>query len=106
MTQKGLSGRQQRWLIFLSQFNFGIEYQPGTENLLADYLSRIHEGKQNSIDITLRDSTSQGARTDALPDTPALSIDTNYASSLDYPTDSEDAMYYASYEKSSPTLKS
>jgi len=95
MTQKGLSGRQQRWLTFLSQFDFGIEYQPGTENFLVDYLSRIHERKPNSTDIMLRDPTSQGPRTDALPNTPALSIDRHYASSLDYPTDSEDAMYYA-----------
>jgi len=106
MTQKSLSGRQQRWLTFLSQFNFGIEYQPGTKNFLADYLSRIHEGNPNSTDITLRDPTSQGSKTGALPDTPALSIDTHYASSLDYPTDSEDAMYYASDEKPSPTLTS
>jgi len=106
MTQKSLSGRQQRWLTFLSQFNFGIEYQPGAENFLADYLSRIHEGNPNSTDITLRDPTSQGSKTEALPDTPALSIDTHYASSLNYPTDSEDAMYYASDKKPSPTLTS
>ena len=78
----------------------------GTENFLADYLSRIHEGKPNSIVITLKDPTSQGSRTDALPDNSALSIDTHYASSLDYSTDSEDAMYYASDEKPSPTLTS
>ena len=106
MTEKGLSGRQQRWLTFLGEFDFGIEFQPGTENLLADFLSTIHEGKPYSTDITLRDSTSQGSQTDTLPDTPALSIDTHYASSLDYPTDSEDAMYYASDEKPSPTLTS
>jgi len=106
MTQKSLSGRQQRWLTFLSQFNFGIEYQPGAENFLADYLSRIHEGNPNSTDITLRDPTSQGSKTEALSDTSALSIDTHYASSLDYPTDSEDAIYYASDEKPSPTLTS
>jgi len=106
MTQKSLSGRQQRWITFLSQFNFGIEYQPGTENFLADYLSRIHEGNPSSTDITLRDPTSQGSKTDALSDTPALSIGTHYASSLDYPTYSEDAMYYARDEKPSPTLTS
>jgi len=106
MTQKTLSGRQQRWLTFLSQFDFRIEYQPGTENFLADYLSRIHEGKPNPTDITLRDPTSQDAYTDALPDTQTLSIDTYCASSLDYPTDSEDHMYYTSDEKPSPTLTS
>jgi len=90
----------------LSQFNFRIEYQPGTENFLADYLSRIHEGNPSSTDITLRDPTSRGSKTDALPDTAALSIDTHYTSSLDYPTGSEDAMYYTSDEKPSPNLTS
>ena len=37
---------------------------------------------------------------------PQHSLLTHYASSLDYPTDSEDAMYYASDEKPSPTLTS
>jgi len=106
MTQKGLSGRQQRWLTFLNQFDFGIEYQPGTENLLADYLSRIHEGKPNSIDIIQRAPTLQGSKTEALPNTLALFVDTHYASLHDYPTDSEDAMYYTSDEKPSPTLTS
>jgi len=54
----------------------------------------------------LRDPTSQGSKTDALSDTPILSIDTHYASSLDYPTDSEDLMYYPTDEKPSPTLTS
>ena len=54
----------------------------------------------------LRDPTSQGSKTDAFPDTPALSIDIHYTSSLDYLTDSEDAMYYVSDEKPSPTLTS
>jgi len=57
MTQKGLSGRQHRWLTFLSQFNLGIEYQSGVENFLADYLSRIHERNLSSTDITLRAPT-------------------------------------------------
>jgi len=106
MTQKSLSGGQQRWLTFLSQFDFEMEYQPGTENFLADYLARIDEGKPNSTDITLRDYTSQGSKTDALSDTQLHSIDTHYASSLNYPTDSKDPMYYASDLKPSPTLTS
>jgi len=32
LTQKRLSRSKQRWLTFLSQFDFRIEYQPGTEN--------------------------------------------------------------------------
>jgi len=106
MTQKCLSERQQRWLTFLSQFDFEIEYQPTTENFLADYPSRIHEGNSNSIDIMLRDTTSQGSKIDTLSDAPILSIDTHYPSLLDYPTDSEDPMYYACDEKPTPTLTS
>jgi len=60
----------------------------------------------NSTDIMLRDPTSQGSKTSALPDTPVLSIDTHYASSLNYSTDSEDTMYYTSNKKPSSTLTS
>ena len=54
----------------------------------------------------IRDPTSQGSKTGALPNTLALSIDTHYASSLDYPTDSEHTIYHASDGKPSPTLTS
>ena len=43
MKQKNLCGQQQRWINHISRFDFKIEYQLGAKNLLADYLSRIHE---------------------------------------------------------------
>jgi len=43
LTQKGLSGRQARWLEKLSEFDFGVQYIPGEENVLPDALSRIYE---------------------------------------------------------------
>ena len=64
MTKKGLDGRQQRWLTFLSQFDFKIEYHPGANNYWADYLSRIHEGPPDAEDIMLEDPT--GDETEAL----------------------------------------
>jgi len=57
MTQKNLNGRQQRWLTHTSHFDFKIEYQPGANNFLADYLSRIHEGIPGPLDISLKDPT-------------------------------------------------
>lgn len=43
LRQKNLSGRQARWLESLGEFDFTIEYVPrGTDNVLADALSRIY----------------------------------------------------------------
>ncbi|KAF7375484.1 DNA/RNA polymerase [Mycena sanguinolenta] len=42
LTQKKLSARQSRWLETLGEFDFEIEYIPGTTNVLADALSRIY----------------------------------------------------------------
>ena len=77
MTQKSLSGWQQRWPIFLSQFYFPIEYQPGEENFLADYLLRIHDRIPNCKHMMQADPTSQGSKTDTLPNTLVLFIDTH-----------------------------
>jgi len=57
MTQKTLNGRQHRWLMHISRIDFKIEYQPGANNFLADYLSRIHEGTPGQLDISLKDPT-------------------------------------------------
>jgi len=42
LNQKNLSGRQARWLEKISSFDFEVVYVPGTENTLADALSRIY----------------------------------------------------------------
>lgn len=43
MHQKGLSGRQVRWLEKLSEFSFEVMYVPGEHNILPDALSRVYE---------------------------------------------------------------
>ena len=41
-TQKHLSRRMVRWIEYLQQFNFKIEYKPGKDNVVADALSRLY----------------------------------------------------------------
>ncbi|KAL0195404.1 hypothetical protein M9458_008976, partial [Cirrhinus mrigala] len=40
---KVLNHRQARWALFFTRFDFTINYRPGSQNLRADALSRIHE---------------------------------------------------------------
>jgi transposase InsO family protein len=42
-TQRHLSPRQSRWVIFLNQFQMNIVHLPGKKNIIADLLSRIPE---------------------------------------------------------------
>ena len=42
-SQKHLSPRQARWMLFLGQFPMTIEHIPGETNVIADLLSRIPE---------------------------------------------------------------
>lgn len=42
LNQENLSGRQARWMEKLAEFDFKVEYVPGTENALADALSQIY----------------------------------------------------------------
>jgi hypothetical protein len=42
-TQKNLSGRQARWMEFLSRFDFDIRYVKGKDNKVADTLSCYYE---------------------------------------------------------------
>jgi hypothetical protein len=45
INQKNLSGRQVRWIEKISSFDFEVKYVPGTENILADALSRIYSNE-------------------------------------------------------------
>lgn len=42
LRQRDLSGRQARWMEKISEFDFEVIYIPGSENVLADALSRIY----------------------------------------------------------------
>ncbi|KAL0161733.1 hypothetical protein M9458_045458, partial [Cirrhinus mrigala] len=39
---KRLNPRQARWALFFTRFKFSISYRPGTKNIRADALSRLH----------------------------------------------------------------
>lgn len=45
-----LSERQARWSLFLSQFNYQLEYKPGKLNVLADALSRRDQDLPKGVD--------------------------------------------------------
>ena len=49
-TQKTVNQRLARWLDFLSQFDFDIEYTAGKENVVADALSRLELNNIESSD--------------------------------------------------------
>lgn len=46
-TKRLLNSRQAAWADFFSQYNFEITYRPGSENVLADALTRKAEDVQN-----------------------------------------------------------
>ncbi|XP_062714830.1 uncharacterized protein LOC134291298 [Aedes albopictus] len=43
-----LNGRLTRWILFLQQFNFDVQYCRGKDNEIADALSRYPEGSQTT----------------------------------------------------------
>lgn len=45
-TKPDVHGRFARWLDFLAEYNFKIEYKPGEENGPADFLSRLMYGEK------------------------------------------------------------
>ena len=87
-------------------FDFKIEYQPGAKNFLADYLLRIHEGTPGPIDISLKDPTIDYDSLELLDSTQPLQINTGYASSTDFSTESDNAMYHSGEAQTSPPLTS
>jgi len=49
LNQKNLSGRQARWLEKIGPFDFEVVYVPGSENVIADALSRIYSNEAPGI---------------------------------------------------------
>ena len=46
-TQKDLNLRQRRWVEYLEDYDFTLNYHPGKENVVADALSRKSWGELN-----------------------------------------------------------
>ena len=76
LNQKNLSGRQARWLEKISPFNFKVVYIEGSENVVADALSRIYLNDspgtvRTKSEFTYHDvvdnDTSVGSRAGDLP---------------------------------------
>jgi hypothetical protein len=50
---KSHDGRLGRWWTLLSGYNFQIEYRPGSENVVSDFLSRYQQGASVPDGLTL-----------------------------------------------------
>ena len=48
-TQRNLNMRQRKWMEFLENYDFTLNYHPGKENVVADALSRKSRGSLASI---------------------------------------------------------
>ena len=46
-TQKDLNLRQRRWVEYLEDYDFTLNYHPGKENVVANALSRKSRGELN-----------------------------------------------------------
>ena len=57
LNQKNLSGRQARWLEKISPFSFKVTYIPGSENLVADALSRMYSNDSKGTQRTRSEFT-------------------------------------------------
>ena len=48
-TQRDLNMRQRKWMEYLEDFDFTLQYHPGKENVVADGLSRKSRGVLASV---------------------------------------------------------
>ena len=58
LNQKTVSGRQARWLEKISSFTFQVEYAAGSDNLLADALSRMYSNDDPATEHARSEYTS------------------------------------------------
>jgi hypothetical protein len=70
LNQKAISGRQARWLEKISSFVFEVVYIAGSENVVADALSRMYS---NDSQGTIR-SRSEVTQHDLMDEDPAESV--------------------------------
>jgi hypothetical protein len=64
LTKKHLSRRETRWVDYLSRFDFQILHIPGSENKVADCLSRYYESLPESTEIKDQEFVSIDRRLD------------------------------------------
>ena len=57
LNQKTISGRQARWLEKISSFVFEVVYAVGSENILADALSRMYSNDSKGTERTVAEFT-------------------------------------------------
>ena len=44
VSKQSLTGKLARWMLLLQEFEFDIHHRPGTQHVVADYLSRLENG--------------------------------------------------------------
>lgn len=67
LNQRNLTGRQARWTVKLSDFDFTIKYVPGVENTVSDALSRLYSNDapgtvRTTAEYVQHDNTSPSVR--------------------------------------------
>ena len=65
------NARVQRWSLILSEFDYAIEYKPGSTNFIADYLSHAHSDPEARPEIPTS-AVHSVSLTDPLAPQPAL----------------------------------
>src|ERR1700720_38339 len=63
-TQRQLFSRQMRWMEYLSQFDYDIQYIKGTSNKVADSLSRYYQSNMDEDNHPLYDYVTVDALLD------------------------------------------